>query len=238
MNRTNTSLLSSLHHLTDLGRKRARDEADAHLHAARTARVQALVAENRRRRAERARAEAEKAEREAVRQAEAERRARRAGRAAAQAACARIQADHASRMRELALVHDIEEQRVAADHGRRGRLGAFMALLVTGWLFIAFAWSSAERPGMRADTRSFADLATATAAPVPEAPASEMSAAGVSEPAEPGPRMVLTRRAPPPVAEPRATAAVPAPKPTPEPPVRTCDDTIGDPCCAFGEIVC
>lgn len=241
MDPTASSLLSSLSQLTTVSRNRAREESERQLRSQQRDRVASLVAENRRRRVERQRLEHERRRRDQERQRRLEEDARRRGRDAAEAELAAIAAKHEARMREMALVHDLEEQRMAATHDhRKARMGAFAVVSALIWIGTIVLFANQPPAGHFASSHNIPAPVVAELAPSPGSLPS--AAAEVAEVVEP----IATARSQPTTHTPRRYPTPRAPtRPAPEPvttsspaPAPTCDDTSGDPCCAFGEIVC
>jgi hypothetical protein len=232
-----SSITTSLAVLDRMARQRAEERERTERRHDQRKRIASLKAHQRRRhmaeaRAKRARLERFEAQREA---------AKRAGIREGAMLSARIEAEHAQRQRALDASRELE--RLASVRPQTRRRPPVFAVLLSGllaagisfaalqprsatassWLTpsasaqVAMAVSHAELSSHQLELEALEeDLALATTPP-----------AESLQPATP----VRTRTA---TRTPRR-APSPTPAPTPAP---TCDDGIGDPCCAFGEIVC
>lgn len=236
-----SSITTSLALLERCARERAEQHERAQQLAATKERVDRLVRHRDRRRVERAREQArsERLRRERI---EAQREAaRRAGILEGEKIRATIAARHDAEMSLMAMRHQRElasfRRPQAASSKRPWVLalaagfalaaGALMggpahATHATSWLS-ATAAARAEVASLAAEHRALEHAKRALT--------EELALASLPEPSATPPKPTATTRSP---------ARWTAPKkhvPTP-PPAATCQDGIGDPCCAFGEIVC
>ncbi|MCA9618860.1 MAG: hypothetical protein KC731_07560, partial [Myxococcales bacterium] len=195
--------------------------------------------ERRRRRVVEAQAEARARQKREERLETQREAARRAGILEGEKIRAAVAARHEVEMQRLRLEHEAELARhTTVPRRRQGpRLLAALALLGLG----AFTASAARAtPGVAAsflvpatEARiQLAELRAVQATTELELEALEEELAALSALPEREETPAVT--APP--ARPRAKAR--APKPAPSPAAPSCIDGIGDPCCAFGEIVC
>ena len=239
MDSPHSSLLSSLGTLTDTGRDRAREEHKSRIDAERKKRVASLVATNRERRELRERKNVARRERALAAQRRREEEARERGREAAADSCRRIAEEHAERMREMAVVHDVEHQHwLERQDARSRRFRVFSAVTAAAWLMAVVVFATKPPEGHREVAQTTPTSLVGEAAP--PAPMEHVPAMVVAT-AELEATSRMTRR--PPTRATRTPAkpaptTVPKPPPTPVPTGPMCDDTRGDPCCAFGEIVC
>lgn len=248
MDRTATSLTSSLAALTAEGRQRALHEEQERARQERRARVDSLVAENRRSRLDRQQSAALAEQQSADRHAELERAARARGRLAAAGDCERIAAEHAAQMRALTLAHELEEQKlVQQTQRRRSRGRSLLAAIVLMWIGIIVLMPDTQPTPIKqsVSTSQTAALTGAIASELPptvdETSAELESAAVTTNTSEPQTRSSnlspARSSAESPTRSPIATTRQPT-KPAPLPAAPTCDDHSGDPCCAFGQIMC
>lgn len=240
MENAESSLIASLDDLLMAGRRRALEDETERAHTERRRRVAALVAENQRRRAERAIERSETERRLAERRERLELEARLRGRADGERERIRIEAAHGARLSELALVHELERERFAASRDRRtARLRAVAALFATAWLLTVALFAASDARSTRVAATHVASPIVATAAELaPAEPIASEATPLATTPLATTPLPMTTPPRVPRPAAPRPASSPPMLSGPAAPPLTTCNDGLGDPCCAFGEIVC
>lgn len=231
-----SSITTSLALLERCARERAEQQERADKLAATRARIDQLVQHRDRRRVERA-LEQSQAERRRRERVETQREAaRRAGIREGEKIRATIEAHHDAEMRLMAMRHERELAAMAPAPSTRR---PWWLALAAGLALVVGALSGSPEPvgqatsslGITAAGR--AEIATLTAKGVALEQQTRLLTEELALASQPAPAAEPSAPAPPPArwTAPRPTA--PAPPPTP-----SCTDGIGDPCCAFGELVC
>jgi hypothetical protein len=246
-----SSLVTSLRSIDRLARQRVGEDRDQQARRTRHAGIKRMVSDRRKRRIDGARSKRQLEKQRAEHVLRLEENVRREAIAEATSLKARIEAKHESSMREVALRHSFELELRRAELGDRStRLRHALRLCIIAWLttlaFGAMAWSQPSKHTLAqsslqgiayasSELSLLADhaeqrIAASTAA------ATKLNIARAEREAPPPPRTVA----------PRWRARPTPPKPfisKPEPVAAdlrqgACDDTSGDPCCAFGAIMC
>lgn len=243
----NSSITTSLELLAQTARERAEQERRDRQTETRRREIEALAARRRRLRIEQSQRRAE-AERRHQARLEAQREAaRREGIRQGEKIRARIEATHAAELDTLRLAAQQELAALETDTTRSSR--PWLAVLTTAAaLLVGALWTTPASPATATATMSHvaatrtelvrlqtAKRATELALEGAHAELARLSMAHQAIPHEaaeeaPAASPATRWRAPVPASRPAPVPATPAPA--------TCTDGIGDPCCAFGELIC